>query len=126
MILGGSGMFRKKKPRDAKYKVLLVAYKDLDESVEAELGYYFISSIKNKNDIEENVIASDRSSSGLSFRNGIYHNWFKDKMLEKLKEGYKLGMVEIPISYGDSDVEILKELDDKFGDNILIVATEEL
>ena len=47
-------------------------------------------------------------------------------MIEKLDEGYNLGMVEIAGSYGDSDAEKLKELDDKFGDNILIIATEEL
>lgn len=119
-------MFKKKKQQGSKYKVLLVAYKDLDESVESELAYYFISSVKSKKDIGENIIASDKSSSGLSFRTGIYHNWFKEIILKRLEEGYKLGIVETPKSYGEKDEEILKELDEKFGDKILIIATEEL
>lgn len=119
-------MFKKEKSQESKYKVLLVAYKDLTKEMETELLYYFISNIRNKKEIEENVSASDKSSSGLSFRTGIYHNWFKDTILERLNEDYKLGIVEIPKSYGDSDEVKLKELDEKFGDNILIVATAEL
>jgi len=119
-------LFKKEKSQESKYKVLLVAYKDLTEEMEKELLYYFISNINNKNEIEESITASDKSSSGLSFRTGIYHNWFKDTILEKLNDGYKLGIVETPKSYGDGDEVKLKELDDKFGDNILIVGTEEL
>lgn len=119
-------MFKKEKSQETKYKVLLVAYKDLNEEMEKELLYYFVSNIRSKSQIEENISASDKSSSGLSFRTGIYHNWFREAMLERLSEGYNLGIVEIPKSYGDSDEVKLKELDDKFGDNILIVGTEEL
>lgn len=119
-------MFKKEKSQESKYKVLLVAYKDLTEDMEKELLYYFISNIRSKKEIEENVFGSDKSSSGLSFRTGIYHNWFKDTILEKLNEEYRLGIVEIPKSYGNSDEVKLKELDEKFGGNILVVATEEL
>lgn len=119
-------MFKKEKSQESKYKVLLVAYKDLTEEMEKDLLHYFISTIKNKKEIEENVFGSDKSSSGLSFRTGIYHKWFKDTILEKLNEEYRLGIVEIPKSYGNSDEIKLKELDEKFGDNILVVATEEL
>jgi hypothetical protein len=119
-------MFKKEKSQESKYKVLLVAYKDLAENMEKELLYHFISNIRSKEEIEENASGSDKSSSGLSFRTGLYHNWFKEIILEKLKSQYKLGIVEIPKSYGDSGEVRLKELDEKFGDNILIVATEEL
>lgn len=119
-------MFKKEESQESKYKVLLVAYKDLAEDMEKELLYYFISNIRSKEEIEENVSASDKSSSGLSFRTGVYHSWFKDTILEKLNEGYKLGIVEIPKSYGNSGEVKLKALDEKFGENILIVAIDEL
>lgn len=117
---------RQEESGNAKYKVLLVAYKDLPEEMEKELRYYFISNIKKSKDIEDVVSGSDKSSSGLSFRTSLYHRWFRNIMVEKLNEGYSLGMVEVARSYGDSDEEKLKELDEKFGDNILIIATEEL
>lgn len=119
-------LFKRGKTESSKYKVLLVAYKDLSEEMEKELLYYFISNVRKKKDIEDVVSGSDRGSSGLSFRTSLYHKWFRDMMEKKLDEGYNLGMVEIARSYGDSDAKKLKELDDKFGDNILIIATEEL
>lgn len=119
-------MFRKEKPQDSKYKVLLVAYKELAKDMEEKLVYHFISSIKSKEEIEENTSGSEKGFAGLSFRTGLYHNWFKETILQKLNEGYKLGIVEIPKSYGDNQEILLKELDEEFGDNILIVATEEL
>lgn len=119
-------MNRRKGAKSAKFKVLLVAYKDLPAEMEKELLYYFTSNVRKVKDIEDVISGSDKSSSGLSFRTSLYHKWFKDIMIEKLDEGYNLGMVEIARSYGDSDAEKLKELDDKFGDNILIIATEEL
>ncbi len=119
-------MLKKEKSQETKYKALLVAYKDLTEDMEKELLYYFISNIRNKDEIEENASGSDKNYSGLSFRTGLYHNWFKDTILERLNDGYELGIVEIPKSYGDSGELRLKELDEKFGDNILIVSTGEL
>ena len=119
-------MNKRKESESKKYKVLLVAYKDLSEEMEKELLYYFISNVRKKKDIKDLILGSDKSLSGSSFRTCVYHKWFKDIMIEKLDEGYKLGLVEIAKSYGDSDAKKLKELDDKFGDNILIVATEEL
>ncbi|MBU5425316.1 hypothetical protein KQI41_02725 [Tissierella pigra] len=118
-------MLGKKESQDAKYKVLLVAYKDLTEEMENELHYYFISNIRSKEEIEENY-GMDKSSSGLSFRTGLYHKWFKETILQKIEEGYSLGIVEISKSYGDSEEMKLKELDEKFGDSILILETQEL
>ena len=119
-------MFKKEESQESKYKVLLVAYRDLGEDMEKELLYHFISNIRNREEIDGSSSGSDKSASGLSFRTSLYHNWFKNIILEKLDHGYKLGIVEIPKSYGNSDEVKLKELDEKFGDNIEIVAKEEL
>lgn len=119
-------MFNNKKTTEAKFKVLLVAYKDLTEEKEKELRYHFISNISKRKDIEDVISGCDKSTSGLSFRTCLYHKWFRSKMEAKLNEGYKLGMVEIARSYGDGEEKKLKELDDKFGDNILIIGREEL
>lgn len=123
---GETKVSKNEKSKSSKFKVLLVAYKDLPEEMEKELLYYFVSNIRRKKDIEDVIFGSDKSSSGLSYRTSLYHRWFRDIMEEKLEEGYKLGMVEIAKSYGDSDEKKLKELDSKFGDDILIIATEEL
>lgn len=119
-------MYKKDRNRSSRFKVLLVAYKELSEEKEKELVHYFISNIRKKKDIEDVISGCDKSSSGLSYRTCLYHRWFRDIMEEKLEEGYKLGMVEIARSYGETDENKLKELDDKFGDNILIIASEEL
>lgn len=119
-------MFKKEMPQDPKYKVLLVAYKELAKDMEEKLAYYFISSVKSREELEKGSSSNERSLAGLSFRTGLYHKWFKETILQKLNEGYKLGIVEIPKSYGDNQEVLLKELDEEFGDNILIVATEEL
>lgn len=119
-------MFNKEETQDTKYRVLLVAYKDLTEKVENDLAYYFISSIRSKKEIEDNSFGVDRSTSGLTYRTGLYHDWFKKAILQKLDEGYKLGIVEIPKSYGNRVEVILRELDEKFGDEIIIVESQDL
>ena len=90
---------KNEKSKSTRYKVLLVAYRDLSEEMEKELLYHFISNIKKKKDIEDVISGCDKSSSGLSYRTCLYHRWFRDLREEKLDEGYKLGMVEIAKSY---------------------------
>lgn len=119
-------MFKREEAECSKYKVALVAYKDLSEDIEKDLLYNFISNITTKEDIQENSSDVYKNCSGLSYRTSLYHKWFKDKILKKINEGYRLGIVEIPKSYGNSYEVKLRELDKKFGDHILVIATEEL
>lgn len=56
----------------------------------------------------------------------MYKSWFKEDILENLDNGYNLGIVEIPKSYGDSYEKVLQELDEKFGDKIIIIKTEKI
>ena len=110
----------------AKYKVLLVAYKDLDIKTEDELAEHFIEIIKNKEDILEDFNVNTRNSLSFSHRVNLYKSWFKEDILENLDNGYNLGIVEIPKSYGDSYEKVLQELDEKFGDKIIIIKTEKI
>lgn len=119
-------MFKKAEIQENKYKVLLVAYKGLEAEMENELLYHFISIVRNGDEIRESMSSNDKNLAGLSFRTGLYHTWFKNTMKEKLDEGYKLGIVEMPKSYGDGEEHKLKELHDKFGDLIEIVEVVEL
>ena len=119
-------MLKKVESQEKKYKVLLVAYKGLDGQMEDELLYHFVSIIRNRDEINVAMSSNDKNLSGLSFRTGLYHRWFKKSIEEKLNDGYKLGIVEVAKSYRESGEKKLKELDEKFGDNIEIIAVEEL
>lgn len=110
-----------------KYKILLVAYKDLSEEVEKELNYHFISKINSLDDLRDDEQCGDyRSSAGLTYRTCVYHSWFRDAIKEKLKNDYILGIVEKrKDSYNEQDNPI-KKLEKLHKGNILIVDEAEL
>lgn len=107
-----------------KYKAYLLAYKDLEKAEEKDLRYHFISNIANEDRIREDLQGIDKVATGMSFRVGLYHNWFKDEILRKLEEGYKLGIMEIQKSYRESGEKTLEELKEKY--NLLIVDQGEM
>lgn len=111
----------------AKYKVLLVAYKDLPNEVEKDLNYHFISKINNSDDLRDHDSSGDyRTSAGLDYRTCIYHSWFKDSILKKLNEGYFLGIVEMRKASYDRKENVIKKMEETHTDKILIVDEAEL
>ncbi|SHF06155.1 hypothetical protein [Alkalibacter saccharofermentans] len=114
-----------KKVSHTKFKALLVAYKELDPEIYTELSNHFISTIKSPSDVISSLGISERSAIGLSYRIALYKRWFKDASLEKLNQGYHLGIIEIPASYGDETESFVKDFDKIFGDHVIIVSTEE-
>lgn len=114
-----------KKVSPTKFKALLVAYKDLDPEIFTELSNQFIATIKDPSDVIDSLGVSERSAVGLSYRIALYKKWFKDASLEKLSQGYQLGIIEIPSSYGSETESFIKNFDEIFGDHVLIVNTEE-
>ena len=62
----------------------------------------------------------------LNDRITIYFGWFKDKIEEKLKEGYILDIIEVNKSYWSTREELLKTLDIEYGDDILVLDIQDL
>ncbi|QQY80209.1 hypothetical protein EDD65_10323 [Keratinibaculum paraultunense] len=115
----------------AKYKVMLVAYKDIEPRVKNIITKHSVCNIKDKNVFDRllqkqtNYQGSGRNFN-LNDRIGIYLGWFKDKISEKLEEGYILDIIEVHKSYGNTREELLKALDIEYGDDILVLDIQEL
>ena len=118
-------MFLDKNKSGSKYKVLLVAYKDIEE--DNELKRYFISTIDNSEDIRDmDQSGNYRNSAGLSYRTALYHSWFKDTVNKKLSEGYQLGIIETRIEDSEEREKIINKLDEDYGERILVVDEAEI
>lgn len=114
-----------KSKSEVKYKVLLVAYKDIEK--DNELKKYFISTVQDSDDLRDiNQCGDFKGSAGLSYRTSLYHSWFKESILKRLREGYQLGIIEMRKENYEERENLIKELDEKYGENILIVDEAEL
>ena len=114
-----------------KYKVMLLAYKDIEERVKNIITKYSVCNIKDKNALNRLLKErTDYQGSGRGFnlndRIGIYLGWFEEQIEDKLEEGYTLDIIEVHKSYGDTREELLKTLDIEYGDDIIVLDIEEL
>lgn len=112
---------------EATYKVLLVAYKDIDQKTKNIITNNSVWNIKNKDIF---IGQTNYQGSGVSFnlndRVNIYIGWFQEQIMEKLDEGYTFEIVEIHKSYGDRRVDLLKNLAVENGNNVLILNAQEV
>lgn len=114
-----------------KYKVLLMAYKDIEPKIKNMITRYSVCNIKDK-DIFDRLLQDQANYQGsgrdfnLNDRISIYLGWFKDKIAEKLEEGYILDIVEVHKSYGNTREELLRTLDIEYGDDILVLDIQDL
>ena len=118
-------MVKGKNEVESKYRVLLVAYKNLENP--KELKKHFISIIKKYEDLRDSYQAGDfKGSAGLVYRTSLYHSWFKSKIEEKLKEGYELGIIEMRIEDHQAEEELIEKLSKDYGENVIIVERAEI
>lgn len=108
-----------------KYKVFVVAYKNIDDKIKNIVTKYSVFNIKNKDVFlrQTNYQGSGRNFN-LNDRISIYLGWFKDEIIEKLDEGYNMDIIEIYRSYDDPREHMLKALNTEYGDNIVLLGTE--
>lgn len=108
-----------------KYKVFVVAYKNIDDKIKNIVTKYSVFNIKNKDVFlrQTNYQGSGRNFN-LNDRISIYLGWFKDEIIEKLDEGYNMDIIEIHRSYDDPREHMLKALNTEYGDNIVLLGTE--
>lgn len=117
---------RNNKETKAKYQAYLVAYKGLTKEGTSEILKHCISFINDEKDIQRHAGIGPKGSGGLDFRVSIYHRDFANDILDQLNNGYSLGIVETKIGYDTGTATTLKELDNKHGDKINIVAETKL
>ncbi|MCF6464746.1 hypothetical protein [Clostridium sp. Cult2] len=112
---------------EATYKVLLVAYKDIDQKTKNIITNNSVWNIKNKDIF---IGQTNYQGSGVSFnlndRVSIYIGWFQEQIMEKLDEGYTFEIVEIHKSYGDRRVNLLKNLAVENENNVIILNAQEV
>lgn len=121
-------MFGKRKESElqSKYKVYLIAYKDLDEDANKRLLKHFISFIRGTEDLEVHDSGNPKGSAGLDFRLSLYIKEFRDTIVSYLDKGYSLGICEMQLEYIETQGKILQNLDKEFGEDVLIVSEMEL
>ena len=116
----------KKSELESKYKIYLIAYKDLDEDANKRLSKHFINFIKGTEDLDVHDAGNPKGSAGLDFRISIYIKEFRDTIVSYLDKGYSLGICEMELQYIETQGKILKDLDKEFGEDVLIVSEMEL
>ena len=111
---------------EPKYKVYLIAYKNLDEETSKRLLKHFIRFISKSEDLEITDTTNPKGSAGLDFRVSIYMKEFEDTIVDYLNKGYSLGICEMQLEYIETQGKILKNLDKKYGEDVEIVSEMEL
>lgn len=104
----------------SKFKVFLIAYRDVAPQVEKIL---LNSSVRVIDEVRDLEMTEGFCSKGfnLNSRLCIYVDWFKDQAVEKLREGYKLAILEVPGSVGASKSDLLSTLDIGYEEEILVL-----
>ena len=113
---------------NSKYTVILVAYKEIPEQVEAKLKERMLRYIDSPSDIQDTELygISSRGGFNTNIRENIYFDWYKKEILEYLSKGYKLVLMEVPHSVSKSRLEVLNGLDDTFGENLLVLEHDDI
>ncbi len=117
--------------RDDKYKVALVAYKDVPEGVKDITYKHSVCNIDNLDDFQDMLVnQTNYGSQGRNFnlndRVGIYFGWFKEDILNNLRDKYRIGIVEYHKSYLATDYSELERAAEKYSSNFKILDTESI
>ena len=110
-----------------KYKVLLIAYKDISNEVYKDLSYDFVSTVNEFEELRDQHQGGDgKDGAGLMYRTALYQKWFRDDIVKSLQEGYRLGIVEMRLEYCEKQESIINKIIKENKNNIKIVDTAKL
>ncbi|MBS4537476.1 hypothetical protein GOQ27_03325 [Clostridium sp. D2Q-11] len=103
-----------------KYKVVAVAYRDVEETIIKRICK---NSIKDINSIDDLDSTDEFCTRGFNMNNRIciYLNWFRDEFKKKLEENYKIALMEMPFKEGVHRSEFLDLLDEEYGEEVLVL-----
>lgn len=103
-----------------KYKVIAIAYRNIEKSVEDRICKFSIKDVFSMDDLEN---VSEFCGRGFNMNNRvcIYMDWFRDDFKSKIKEGYKISLLEMPHKEGSHRLEFLELLDSEYGEELLVL-----
>lgn len=103
-----------------KYKVVAVAYRDVEETIIKRICK---NSIKDIDSIDDLNSTEEFCTRGFSMNNRIciYLDWFRDEFKKRLKDNYKISLMEMPFKEGVHRSEFLELLDEEYGDEVLVL-----
>lgn len=107
-----------------KYKVLIVAYKNIDEATQKKIEKYALRSITSVDQLEhdKNFYSNSTKAFSMNDRISIYIDWITEEAAEKIQEGYTIAILELPIEKSEGKVVgTVKALDIVFGDDVQIL-----
>ncbi len=104
-----------------KYKVVVIAYRELKEEDEQKIYNSSIRTLDDLDDLKEVYINCSGKGFNQNDRVCIYLDWFRDKAKEKIEEGYNVGILEMPIKSGNVELEVYKQLDIDYGEDLLVL-----
>jgi len=105
----------------SKYKVVALAYKDINPEIEFSINQSAIKTLRLLNDFNETYSYCSCRGFNLNDRLCIYLDWFKNEIKEKIEEGYIISILEIPINSSDAKLDSLRESHLVYGHNLLII-----
>lgn len=107
-----------------KYSVVAVAYKDISEEVKTRISEYSIRKIDEVEDFQ--TFSNYGRQLSQDTRSDIYVEWYHKKILEYLGKGYEVVILEIPHLSSQPVVEALREIDEAFGEQVLVIEYDEV
>ncbi len=110
-----------------KYTVVLVAFKDIPNEVEAKLKERMLRQINDPTEIDFNSsLIGLRGSMNSNSRADIYLDWYRNAIWNYLKKGYKIALLELPFDIKMERVEALRHLDEEYGDDLLVIECDNI
>lgn len=106
----------------AKYKVVVIAYKNIEKRILDKISMYSTKDIENSDDLYNTNTYSARGFN-MNDRVNIYLNWFKDSISKKLSEGYAVSILELPAKGDCHEIDIIKFLDAAYEQDLVVVET---
>lgn len=108
---------------NSKYKVVAIAYKDIDKKIESIVNENSIKILNLISDFNQTNSYCSCRGSNLNDRLCIYLEWFKNDIKRKIEEGYSISIIEIPSKLSDSNLYLFNKLCSEYRDNLLIIGT---
>lgn len=108
-----------------KYKVIAVAYRDIEETIKKRICKYSAKDIFSMKDLE-NISEFCGRGFNMNDRICIYLDWFKEDFKKKLKDGYNISLIEMPYKKGNYQSDFLGFLDEEYGEELIVIATADV
>lgn len=104
----------------AKYKVVVIAYKNIEKRIIDKISMYSVKDIRNLEDLE-NFSSYSGKGFNMNDRVGIYMGWFKDRAKEKIMKGYEVSILELPVKTSEHQIDVIEFLDAAYEEDLVVL-----